>query len=169
MNELLMVVVRSVIVYLFIILGIRLFGKKEVTQLSIIDLVFILLISNSVQNAMVGGNTSLLAGITAAASLFILNYVLDSLFFHSRELSRLVEGNSLMLVYKGKVMKKHLNEARITMEELNAVIREHGVENVSQVDLAILETDGNISVLSDNFRRRTVRRRKAHKALSGNE
>ncbi|HVZ58976.1 MAG TPA: DUF421 domain-containing protein, partial [Patescibacteria group bacterium] len=75
------IVIRSVIIYIFIVIGIRLFGKRELSQLSILDLVFILLISNSVQNAMVGPNTSLLGGIVAAASLFVINRLLGYLTF----------------------------------------------------------------------------------------
>lgn len=167
MDTLIPVVVRSVIIYLFIIVAIRLFGKKELSQLSIIDLVFILLISNSVQNAMIGQNTTLLGGITAAASLFIVNWILKNLFFKSEKLSSVLQGNPLMLIYQGKVIHKHLEQAKITKEELEAAVREHGVEKVEGVDLAVLEIDGNISVLSGNYSRRT-RKRRTHKSLSFN-
>lgn len=159
------IVLRSVVVYLFIILAIRLFGKKELSQLSVIDLVFILLISNSVQNAMVGDNTTLLGGLTAAFALFIVNFVLKNLFYRSKKLDRLFEGDPITLIYKGKIIKKHLNEAKITHEELEQAVREHGVEFIKEVDLAVLEVDGNISVLSDNFKKKTTRRRKAHKII----
>ncbi len=167
MGTLIPVVVRSVIIYLFIIVAIRLFGKKELSQLSIIDLVFILLISNSVQNAMVGQNTTLLGGITAAASLFIANWILKNLFFKSEKLSSVLQGNPLMLIYQGKVIHKHLEQAKITKEELEAAVREHGVEKVEGVDLAVLEVDGNISVLSGNFSKLT-RKRRIHKSLNFN-
>ncbi len=168
MNELLNIVFRSVTVYLFIILAIRLLGKKELAQLSVIDLVFILLISNAVQNAMVGNNSSLLGGITAAGSLFILNIVLDKLFFRSKKLSEFFQGNPLMLIYNGKIIEAHLKQASISHDELEAAVREHGVKNIQEVDLAMLETDGNISILSNNFAHKTVRRRKAHKVLTKN-
>ncbi len=160
------IAVRSVAVYLFIVLSIRLFGKKELTQLSVIDLVFILLISNSVQAAMVGNNTSLAGGIVAAGSLFFVNLVLKNLFFRSRAISNFIQGTLLILIYKGKINHKHLLDAKISREELEAAVREHGVEHISQVDLAILEIDGNISVLSDNFKRRTTRKRRAHKIFA---
>src|SRR5471030_175105 len=76
---------KSVIIYLFIIAAIRLFGKKEISQLSVIDLVFILLISNSVQNAMVGPDTSLVGGVIAALSLFVVNYLLKQLLYRSKK------------------------------------------------------------------------------------
>ncbi|HUD19344.1 MAG TPA: YetF domain-containing protein [Patescibacteria group bacterium] len=165
MNDLFTVALRATVVYIFIILAIRLFGKKELSQLSVIDLVFILLISNAVQNAMVGNNTSLPAGIIAATSLFIINYLFKFLLFRSKKLSGLIQGNPLMLIYKGKVIKEHLNQAKIADAELTEAVREHGVQNVADVDLAILEVDGNISVLSENYRKRTVKKR-AHKMLT---
>ena len=84
---------RSIVIYLFIILAIRLFGKKELAQLSVVDLVFILLISNAVQNSMVGNDSSLLGGIVAAGSLFVLNIILDKLFFRSKKLSTFFQGS----------------------------------------------------------------------------
>ena len=166
MNELFSVALRAVIVYFFVILAIRLFGKKELAQLSVVDLVFILLISNSVQNAMVGQNTSLSAGLVAAISLFAINYVLKLVLFKSKRISTIVQGNPLLLIYKGEILKAHLDQAKISEDELHAAVREHGVEKVSDVDLAILEVDGNVSVLSQNFQHRTVKKRKAHKVLS---
>lgn len=165
MNSVVTIALSSTAIYLFVILAIRLFGKKELSQLSIIDLVFILLISNSVQNAMVGNNTTLLGGVTAATSLFIVNWVLKNLIYKSKRISETIQGNPIMLVYQGKAIQKHLDKAQISMGELEAAIREHGVKDISLVDLAILEVDGNISVLSNNFTRKTKKRR-IHKSLS---
>lgn len=166
MTNILPIISRSVIVYFFIIFAIRLFGKKELTQLSIIDLVLILLISNSVQNAMVGDNTTLLGGLTAATSLFVVNWILKNLIFRSKNLSEIVQGNPLMLVYHGKIIQKHLDQAKFSNKELEAAVREHGVQYIKDVDIAILEVDGNISVLSNNFTRKTVKRRRLHKSLN---
>ncbi len=165
MESILMVIVRSAIIYLFIVFGIRIFGKKELSQLSVIDLVFILLISNSVQNAMVGDNTTLWGGIVAAFTLFSVNYLFKNIFFKSKKISELIQGSPLMLVYHGKVVEKHMKEAKLSRDELDAAIREHGVEDITDVDLAVLEVDGNISVLSDQFRKVTIRHRHAHKAI----
>src|SRR5258706_13879279 len=165
MFELITIALRSIAVYLFIVLAIRIFGKREITQLSVIDLVFILLISNSVQNAMVGPNNSLLGGIIAAGSLFVINAILGNLTFRSKKLSELIQGESLMLIYQGKILKHHLDKAQLTQEELETAIREHGVEEIQDVDLAVLETDGNISILSNNFQHKTVKKRKAHKII----
>jgi len=165
MAEVILIILRSVSVYLFIILAIRFFGKKELSQLSIIDLVFILLISNSVQNAMVGNNTSLAGGLTAAGALFIVNWTLKNFIYRSKGLSQAIQGSPVMLIYGGKIIKKHLEAARISPSELEAAVREHGVNDISEVDLAVLEVDGQISVLSKNFNRRTKKRR-LHKSLS---
>ena len=156
---------RSIVVYLFIILAIRLFGKKELSQLSIIDLVFILLLSNAVQNAMVGNNSTLLGGLAAAAGLFIANWILKRVLFKSKRISNLLQGGALLLIYRGKVNEEHLAHSEISMEELEAAVREHGVERIRDVDLAILEVDGNISVMSKNFTHRTTRKRRSHKTL----
>lgn len=158
------IALKSVVVYLFVIFAIRLFGKKELSQLSIVDLVFILLISNSVQNAMVGNNTTLAGGLIAASSLFIVNWILKNLIYKSKSISETIQGHSLMLIYNGKVIRHNLEKAEISHDELEAAVREHGVENISQVDLAVLEVDGNISVLSQNFKKRTKKRR-IHKSL----
>lgn len=155
-NEFVQIIFRSAAVYVFIILAIRLFGKKELAQLSIIDLVFILLISNSVQNAMVGSNTSLQGGLLAALSLFILNFALKKLSFKNTRFNELLEGKAVMLIYKGEVNDEHLRITGITTNELLAAVREHGVEKIEDVDLAMLEVDGNISVISEDFSKKSV-------------
>ncbi|VVA43266.1 conserved membrane hypothetical protein [Candidatus Roizmanbacteria bacterium] len=153
------IAVRSIVVYLFVILAIRLFGKKELTQLSVVDLVFILLISNSLQTAMVGSDMTLIGGLVAASSLFIVNWILKNLIYKSKRISETIQGSPIMLVYQGKVFQKHLEKAQISLDELEAAIREHGVKDIEAVDLAILEVDGNISVLSSNFSKKTKRHR----------
>ena len=165
-NNYIRIILSSVAVYFFIILAIRLFGKKELTQLSVYDLVFILLISNAVQNAMVGPDSTLSGGLVAAASLFVVNYILKRLQFRFPQFGKAIQGEAIMLVFEGKILSSHLKDAGITEDELMEVIREHGVASVSEVDLAVLEVDGNISVLTADIRKKTTRRRKAHKIIS---
>jgi len=165
-NNYVRIIFSSVAVYFFIILAIRLFGKKELAQLSVYDLVFILLISNAVQNAMVGSDSTLLGGLVAAASLFLVNYIIKQLQFRFPMFGKAIQGEALMLVFNGKILSSHMKEARITEDELMEVIREHGVASISEVDLAVLEVDGNISILSTDIRKKTIRRRKAHKIIS---
>jgi uncharacterized membrane protein YcaP (DUF421 family) len=165
-SDYLSIVISSVAVYLFMVFAIRLFGKKELSQLSVTDLVFILLISNSVQNAMVGSNTTLWGGLVAASALFVVNFLLKQAIYRFPSLSKLIQGEAIMLVYKGNIKIDNMHRTRITHEELMEAVREHGVNSLSDVDLAILEVDGNISILSNDFHQKTNRKRKVHKAIT---
>jgi uncharacterized membrane protein YcaP (DUF421 family) len=165
-NNYIRIIFSSVAVYFFVILAIRLFGKKELAQLSVYDLVFILLISNSVQNAMVGPDSTLLGGLVAAASLFVINYILKQTQYRFPKFGKAIQGEAVMLVFRGKLLSSHLKKAGITEDELMEAIREHGVASVAEVDLAVLEVDGNISVLFTESRKTTTRRRKSHKIIS---
>lgn len=148
MNPYLEIVLRSTSVYVFMVIAIRLFGKKELSQLSTTDLVFIILISNSVQNAMVGSNSTLLGGLIAALVLFTLNYTFKLWMYRSPYFKESVEGKPIILVHNGVIDMMHMHHVQITMDELEEVVREHGIESYKQVKLAILEVDGNISVIS---------------------
>lgn len=159
-----LIVFKSIAIYLFIILAIRLFGKKELAQLSVIDLVFILLISNSVQNAMVGPDNTLLGGLAAATGLFVINYVLKLILNRFPQVDKLLEGEPVVLIYEGKVQQQNMEECMLTMDELKAAVREHGAKDISEVNLAMLEKDGNISVIT-GFEHKTMRRRKLHKGM----
>ena len=165
-NNYIRIIISSVAVYFFIILAIRLFGKKELAQLSVYDLVFILLISNAVQNAMVGPDSTLSGGLVAAGSLFVVNYLLKQLQFRFPGFGKAIQGEAVMLVFEGKILSSNLNKTEITEDELMEVVREHGVVSISDVDLAVLEVDGNISVISSDTRKKTTKRRKAHKIIS---
>jgi uncharacterized membrane protein YcaP (DUF421 family) len=170
MNELLInnyfrIIGSTLAVYLFIVVAIRLFGKKELAQLSVVDLVFILLISNAVQNAMVGSDSTLMGGLVAASTLFLVNYLLKYLQYRFTKFGKVVQGDATLLVYHGKIIESHMKKAKISNDEIMESVREHGVKSIKEVDLAILEVDGNISVLSDNYQKKTVKRRK-YKVLS---
>ena len=174
MNELLSnnyirIIGSTLAVYLFIVIAIRLFGKKELAQLSVVDLVFILLISNAVQNAMVGPDSTLSGGLVAATTLFVVNYVLKYLQYRFPKFGKIVQGDATMLIYKGKIIESHIKKAKISEDELMEAVREHGVGTVKEVDLAILEVDGSISVLSNQYQRKTTKRRKSHKIITKQE
>jgi uncharacterized membrane protein YcaP (DUF421 family) len=149
------IILRTLAVYAFMIAALRIFGKKELAQLSVIDLVFILLISNSVQNAMVGPDTSLNGGLVAAGALFLANYTLKQVLYRSKRISDLVQGEALLLIYEGVANMGNCKKAEITIEELEAAVREHGARDIQKVDLAILEVDGNISVISSDYQTRS--------------
>jgi uncharacterized membrane protein YcaP (DUF421 family) len=136
-------------------LALRIFGKKELAQLSVVDLVFILLISNAVQNSMVGPDTSLLGGITAAVALFVINFIFKKWMLHNHTISQWIQGSPEVLIYKGRINHITLQKTGLTEAELMAAVREHGVAHASEVDLAMLEVDGNVSVISNDFKTRT--------------
>ncbi len=163
------IVVSTLAVYLFIVIAIRLFGKKELAQLSVVDLVFILLISNAVQNAMVGPDATLSGGLVAATTLFVVNYVFKYLQYRYPKFGKVIQGDATMLIYKGKMIESHMKKARISADELMEAVREHGVATVAEVDLAIMEVDGSISVLTDKYQRKTNKRRKSHKIITKQE
>jgi len=162
-SDILGVVIRTISVYLVIVLLLILLGKKELSQINITDLVFILLISNAVQNAMVGSNSSLLGGLAAALVLFVLNYTFRLLNFKFKFFRKMVEGEPKLLVYEGKIQDKNMHTEKITYDELIAAAREHGVSKIEDVELAMLEIDGNISIVSNEMKGKTIHRRK-HKA-----
>lgn len=148
-NNYINIVISSIAVYAFILVGLRLTGRKTLSQISVTDLVFILLISNAVQNAMVGPDTSLWGGLLAAGTLFLANFILKEIMYHNAGFSKLIQGEDVMLVYNGSVKRKNLQRARLTRDELEGAIRDHGIEDIKDVKLAVLEVNGSISVLSN--------------------
>lgn len=167
MNPYLDIVLRSLAVYVFMLVAIRLTGKKELSQLNTTDVVLILLISNAVQNAMVGSDSSLLGGLVAAAVLFALNFILKKLMYRSTWFRNLISEKPEILVHNGKLDFQKLARLGITDEELREAMREHGVEKYKEVKLAIMETDGNISIISGNgnLKHTQYKRKKKHKTL----
>jgi len=165
-NGYLRIIISSVTIYLFIVIAIRLFGKKELAQLSVIDLVFILLISNAVQNAMVGSDSSLSGGLVAAGALFVTNYLFKLVLYRFPVFGKLIQGEPVLLIYQGICNSKNIAAAKLTMDEIMEVVREHGVASLEEVDLAMLEIDGTISILSHGFTRKTTKKRKAHKVIA---
>ena len=166
MNPILEVILRSAAVYFFMMIALRVFGKKELSQLNTADVILILLVSNSVQNAMVGNNTSLYGGLAAATVLFAINYILKKLMFKYKKFSDFIQEKPEILVHNGTLEFKTLSKLNITSDELREAMREHGVENFKDVKLAMLEIDGNISIISgDKNLQQTHYKRKIHKTL----
>ena len=166
MNPYLDIIFRSVSVYLFMVIALRVFGKKELSQLNTADIILILLISNSVQNAMVGSNSSLQGGLVAALVLFVLNFILKKIMYNSKTITDLVQDKPEILIHNGIIDFKALAKLEITSQELEEAIREHGVETYKEVKLAMMEIDGNISVISgDKALIQTHHKRKIHKTL----
>lgn len=153
------IVLRTVAVYLVILVGLRLAGKREIGQMTVFDLVVLLLIANAVQNAMVGPDTSLLGGVLAATVLLLLNAIVARLDLRWPRLRRLVEGSPTLLVLHGEVIANHLRREGLDEETLKAALREHGVADLGQVEMAVLEIDGSISVVPSGAPTKRVRRR----------
>lgn len=170
MNPLLDIALRSTAVYVFMLVAIRLTGKKELSQLNTTDVVLILLISNAVQNAMVGSDSSLLGGLVAAAMLFILNYILKKFLFKNKRLRDLIFDKPQVLIHDGKLDFDMLSKLDISDEELSEAMREHGIDHYRDVKLAMLEVDGNISIItgSKNLKQTHYKRKHQHKTLGLN-
>jgi uncharacterized membrane protein YcaP (DUF421 family) len=169
MNQYLEIVIRCIAIYFFMLIALRIFGKKELSQLNTADVILILLISNAVQNAMVGNNTSLWGGIVAAGILFLINYILKRLMFKYKKFGEFMLEKPEILVHNGNLDFKTLSKLNITNDELKEAMREHGVEHFADVKLAMLEIDGNISIISGNvdLKQTHFKRRKNHKNLVG--
>jgi uncharacterized membrane protein YcaP (DUF421 family) len=169
MNPYLDIIIRSASVYLFMLIALRIFGKKELSQLNTADVILILLISNSVQNAMVGSDTSLWGGLAAAAVLFVINFTLKKLMYKFPKFSDFMQEKPEILIHNGTLDFKSLSKLNITSDELREAMREHGVEDFSEVKLAMLEIDGNISIISGekNLRQTHYKRLKRSKKTMG--
>ena len=139
-------IVRGAIVYFFVLLLLRITGKRQVGQLAPFDLVLLLILSNAVQNAMNGGDNSVLAGIILASGLIAVNYAVGVATFKSKKLEALVEGRPEILIHNGKLFTDVLEREKLTHHELNAALRQAGCANVEEVHYAILENNGQISV-----------------------
>lgn len=141
------ILLRTLIVYLAILVGLRLAGKREIGQMTVFDLVVLLLISNAVQNAMVGPDTSLPGGIIAAVTLLLVNAGVALLRLRWPRLRRWVEGSPTLLVLHGQTIPGHLRREGVDEDSLLAALREHGVAQIEDVEMAVLEIDGTISVV----------------------
>lgn len=141
------IVLRTTVVYVLVLLGIRLTGKREVGQMTPFDLTLLLLLSNSVQNAMTGPDNSLLGGATAALVLLTLNFLLAEASGLNRRFRRMIQGSPTLLIHNGECITSHMAKEHISMDELTRALREHGVACTGDAALAVLEVDGSISVL----------------------
>ncbi len=146
-NVLLQIALRTGVIYLVVLIGVRLSGKREVGQMTPFDLTLLLLLSNSVQNAMTGPDTSLIGGVVAASTLLLLNYVIGSLSGSNRGFRRVVQGEPSLLIHDGEPIPAHMEKEHVSMDELQRALREHGIAQCSEVALAVLEVDGSISCL----------------------
>lgn len=146
-HVLLQIVLRTGLIYLLVLLGVRLSGKREVGQMTPFDLTLLLLLSNSVQNAMTGPDTSLAGGAVAACTLLILNYLVAEVSGGNRRFRRLIQGQPTLLIHDGKTIESHMAKEHVSVDELHRALREHGISCIDQTALAVLEVDGSISCI----------------------
>ena len=140
-------ILRPVVVYVFLIVGLRLAGKRELAQLNPLDLIVLLTLSNTVQNAIIGDDNSVTGGLLGATTLLAVNYVVVRFLYRHERIERIVEGGSVTLVANGEVQHPHCAREFITVEELESAARRQGLESLAAVKTAVLEPGGTITFI----------------------
>lgn len=140
-------IVRSTIVYVFLIVILRISGKRQVGQLAPFDLVLLLVLSNAVQNSMTGGDNSLVAGLISAGTLVVLNFGVGLATFKSKRLEAVIEGRPQVLIHDGKLFEDVMAKSQLTHHELQGALRQAGCAGLEDVQSAVLENNGAISVI----------------------
>ena len=138
--------IRAVVVYLAVLILLRISGKRQIGQMGATEFVAVLLISNAVQNSMNGGDNSLTGGLALAAVLVAMSTTISYLTYRSRLFSRLFEGTPTLLVHQGHVIQKHLRQERMNESELRTLLRKQGLHDLHEIENAVLEADGTLSV-----------------------
>jgi uncharacterized membrane protein YcaP (DUF421 family) len=141
-------VLRGLVIYLFLIILLRLTGKRQVGQMSPFDLVLLLVLSNAVQNSMNGGDNSVLGGMISAVTLVGANWIMAGLTYRSKKMEAIVEGRPEVLIRNGRLFQKTLDHAKLTHHEVMASLRQAGYSSVDEVHCAFLENDGSISIIA---------------------
>ncbi len=141
-------ILRPVFVYAFLVVSLRLSGKRELVQLNPFDLVVLLTLSNTVQNAIIGDDNSVSGGLIGATSLLAVNYLVVRFLYGHKKLEQIVEGQSDVLIENGKVKTARLKKELITVPQLEAAARKQGFDSLAQVDACILEPSGTLSFVA---------------------
>lgn len=141
-------IIRPIIVYFFLIIGLRLAGKRELGQLNPFDLIVLLTISNTVQNAIIGQDNSLVGGLIGAATLLVINYLVVKLIHKNQFLERLLEGDSEFLIKNGDLQQKILDKESIDQTELEIAAHKQGFDSLEVIDSAMIDTEGNLSFVA---------------------
>ena len=141
-------ILRPVIVYVFLIVGLRLSGKRELAQLNPFDLIVLLTLSNTVQNAIIGDDNSVTGGLIGATSLLGINYLVVRFLYDHRKLDQIVEGSPDILIEDGKVDEQKLKRELITKEELAAAARKQGFDTLAEVRRCVLEPGGTLTFVA---------------------
>jgi uncharacterized membrane protein YcaP (DUF421 family) len=138
---------RGLLIYFFLILLLRATGKRQIGQMSPFDLVLLMVLSNAVQNSMVGGDNSVSAGLILAVTLVAANWIVGKITSSSKTMEKLIEGSPQVLFHNGRIYEKILSEDQITRQELIAAVHKAGYNDLDAIRTAILENDGTISVI----------------------
>jgi len=140
-------IIRAMVVYIFLLVTLRLTGKRQLGQMSSFDLVVLLILSNTVQNAIIGNDNSITGGLIGAVTILGLNYGIARLTTVNKRFERLVEGAPTLLVHNGKVIEEHLRRELITRDELMAALRRQGILTLDEVRVVLLEETGAITAV----------------------
>ena len=146
-------IVRASVVYLVVMALLRLAGKRQVGQMGMAQLVALLLISNAVQNAMNGNDSSITGGIILASVIVAWSFLFEVLTSRSKKLENLIQGHPTLLIRDGKLLRKNLDREHISPSELRAILRKQGIHCSDDIDYAILESDGYVSVRKKDERK----------------
>ena len=141
-------ILRPVVVYAFLVISLRLSGKRELVQLNPFDLVVLLTLSNTVQNAIIGEDNSVTGGVIGATSLLVVNYLVVRFLYNHRKLDQFVEGKADVLIDNGKVRTDHLKKELITMQQLSAAARKQGFDDLADVNQCVLEPGGTLTFIA---------------------
>jgi len=140
-------IIRPILVYLFLIAGLRLAGKRELAQLNPFDLVVLLTLSNTVQNAIIGNDNSVLGGLIGATTLLVVNYVVVRFFYTHTRLDRMIEGDADVLIENGQINEARCKKELITRAELEAAARRQGFTSLAEIERGVLEPGGTLSFI----------------------
>jgi len=138
-------IIRPIVVYAFLVISLRLSGKRELVQLNPFDLVVLLTLSNTVQNAIIGDDNSVTGGVIGATSLLVINYLVVRFLYDHRKLDRLFEGSADVLIEDGKLQPRALKHELITLPQLEAAARKQGFETLTEVQRCVLEPGGTLT------------------------
>ena len=140
-------IIRSLVIYVFLLVMFRIIGKRQVGQMTPFDLIVLLILSNVLQNAMIGPDNSILGGLIGATTILAANWMVSRAAFSSKLFERTVEGVPTLLVHQGVPIEANLRHESLSREDLLANLRSQGIFNLSDVRAAVLETSGKVSVL----------------------
>src|SRR3982751_2863453 len=144
--------IRSTVVYLSILMLLRIGGKRQVGQLNVAQFAALLLISNAVQNSMNGGDNSITGGLISAAVLLLLSYFFSFLTYHSKDWENFIQGSPTLLIHHGRLIHSNLRQELMSIRELRVLLRKQGIHDLAEIEEAVLESDGFISVIRKDDR-----------------